>query len=149
MKQTNFCPCGSTKLYVDCCASYISGEKWPESAEKLMRSRYSAYVKNNLDYIQSTMTEGALEDFNLESAKEWLSGLRWQGLTVLKAYPDPQDPQRAYVKFSAIYKSQGRRYEIRELSEFLKKDDRWFYSGGQEDHAHGHGQCGTGCGHVH
>jgi SEC-C motif-containing protein len=147
MKQTNFCPCGSSKLFMDCCAKYISGGKWPETAEKLMRSRYSAYVKNELEYIQSTMSDQALEDFSIESAKEWLSGLKWQGLQVLKAYSDPENPARAYVKFSAIYKSQGRRYEIRELSEFIKKDDRWFYVGGQEDEPHG--QCGTGCGHDH
>ena len=63
MKQTNFCPCGSSKLYLDCCARYISGEKLPETAEKLMRSRYSAYVKNELVYIKT----GPLKALKIDS----------------------------------------------------------------------------------
>jgi uncharacterized protein YchJ len=38
------CYCGSLSNYSQCCEGYIKGVKKP-TAEKLMRSRYSAYVR--------------------------------------------------------------------------------------------------------
>lgn len=145
MRQTNFCPCGSSKLFSDCCGPYISGQKLPDTAEQLMRSRYSAYAKGELAYIEATMRDKALAQFDVEDAKAWLASLRWESLQVGKSTRHPENPNVAYVSFVATYKSQGKRYQIRELSEFLKDGDRWFYVGGEDEHAH----CGSGCGHDH
>ncbi|MGR8999959.1 MAG: YchJ family protein, partial [Gammaproteobacteria bacterium] len=48
------CLCGSGTDYQQCCGPYHSGEKIPGTAEALMRSRYSAYVLRNADYLQAT-----------------------------------------------------------------------------------------------
>ena len=45
------CPCGSELSYAECCEPVIKGEKAAETAEQLMRSRYSAYVKTEIDYL--------------------------------------------------------------------------------------------------
>ncbi|HVL75240.1 MAG TPA: YchJ family metal-binding protein, partial [Noviherbaspirillum sp.] len=37
------CPCGGQN-YETCCARYIEGEALAQTAEQLMRSRYSAYT---------------------------------------------------------------------------------------------------------
>jgi len=140
--NNNFCPCGSQSLYLDCCELFLSGEKIPKTAEQLMRSRYSAYVKNNLGYIQKTMIGEVLEDFNPNETQAWLEGIKWQGLRVLKKYPDLQDPNKSYVSFSAIYKSAGKLFEIQETSEFTKQEDQWFYSGEVNS-------CGDSCEHEH
>lgn len=47
------CPCCSGPSYQNCCQSLHRGAK-AESAEKLMRSRYSAYALNLPDYIIET-----------------------------------------------------------------------------------------------
>lgn len=41
------CPCGSGRPYADCCERFINGEVAP-TAEALMRSRFSAYVKGKV-----------------------------------------------------------------------------------------------------
>ena len=45
------CPCLSQKNYEDCCGPIHSGEKAVQTAEELMRSRYSAFVKQEIDFI--------------------------------------------------------------------------------------------------
>ena len=145
MRETHFCPCGSSALFNDCCGLYISGQKLPETAEKLMRSRYSAFAKKDLRYLESTMRDPALERFDQEETQAWLGSIKWESLKVVKSYPHPQDSNLAYVSFIATYKSKGKRYQIRELSEFFKDGDRWFYVRGEEEHPH----CGSGCGHQH
>ena len=161
MKQiNNFCPCRSTrssgsnksknfpqKLYSECCGIFISGQAIPNTAEKLMRSRYTAYTQGNMDYIQATMQGQALLDFDPEASKDWCLSIRWQALRILESYLDKTNPDQAYVSFSALYKSEGRLYELKETSIFLKQAERWFYMG-EEETKHNH--CGdTSCGHHH
>jgi SEC-C motif-containing protein len=143
MRQTHFCPCGSSHLYNDCCGRYVSGQQIPETPEKLMRSRYSAYAKGELGYIESTMKNRALAEFDAEETRAWLASLRWESLKVGHSEISKENPALAYVGFVATYKHQGKRYQIRERSEFIKEGNRWFYVGGQEEGHH----CGTECRH--
>ena len=48
------CPCTSKKPYDRCCGPYHSGGKVPETAEQLMRSRFSAYALGKADYLRTT-----------------------------------------------------------------------------------------------
>ena len=45
------CPCGSGKTYAQCCGPIIGGQSLAVEAEQLMRSRYTAYVTHNADYL--------------------------------------------------------------------------------------------------
>jgi len=53
------CPCGSAAQYEECCGRYIQKGLNPPTAEALMRSRYSAYVKGVPEYIAKTALEPA------------------------------------------------------------------------------------------
>ena len=44
------CPCGKGESLETCCGPFISGAALPDSAEALMRSRYTAYATGNIDY---------------------------------------------------------------------------------------------------
>jgi uncharacterized protein YchJ len=48
------CPCLSGGAFSSCCAPYLSGEKTPDTPEKLMRSRYTAFTKADVDYLKKT-----------------------------------------------------------------------------------------------
>src|SRR5262249_12642121 len=48
------CPCQSGQNLDQCCGPFIAGEAFPETAEQLMRSRYTAYTQANLGYIKKT-----------------------------------------------------------------------------------------------
>lgn len=47
------CPCGGGR-YADCCAPYLRRESWPPTAEKLMRSRYTAFALGDAEHLLRT-----------------------------------------------------------------------------------------------
>ena len=52
------CPCGSNIRLADCCGAVIAGRRAPDTAVALMRSRYSAYVLGDTDYLQRSWHPG-------------------------------------------------------------------------------------------
>lgn len=121
------CPCGSHDSLAACCGRFLSGSAIPATAEQLMRSRYTAYTQANISYIQQTMRETAALNFDPIAAENWAKSVKWKRLKVLDAFPHPTDPNRAYVSFTAYYIVNGRPEEIREVSEFRRINERWFY----------------------
>jgi len=118
------CPCGSGRTLADCCGRYHAGEPAPD-AERLMRSRYSAYVLGLEDYLRATWhpdTCPATLDLDVPPRPQWL------GLTV-KAHA-PLDATHATVEFVARYKLNGRAFKIHETSRFEQVDGRWQYVDG-------------------
>lgn len=124
-----YCPCGSSKLYRKCCGKYIDLGKQPQTAEQLMRSRYSAYSQANIDYIQQTMSGPASDGFDAVQAKQWAEQAQWQGLQVLKAHNETED--KAFVTFAAHHQLNGQAQVIAERSEFHRIDGRWVYVVGE------------------
>ena len=53
------CPCGGGS-YGRCCAPMHRGERQAPTAEQLMRSRYSAFVRGEVDYLLATHPEPGL-----------------------------------------------------------------------------------------
>ncbi len=73
------CPCCSGKQYSLCCTPFLTGEQLPESAEQLMRSRYTAYAMQNVSWLIDSwhpsqripdMAQRLSESF---ASTEWLS----------------------------------------------------------------------------
>ena len=50
----NECPCSSGKIYQDCCEPLLTGSRKAETAEELLRARYSAHVKLEMDFVKDT-----------------------------------------------------------------------------------------------
>lgn len=50
----NCCFCGNSLPFSQCCQPYLDNQAIPETPEQLMRSRYSAYVTKNADYLIAT-----------------------------------------------------------------------------------------------
>jgi SEC-C motif domain protein len=121
------CPCGSGHTLSHCCGRFhlggaLAGQA--PTAEALMRSRYSAYVLDQLDYLLATWhpsTRPAALDPNA-------SGLRWLGLTV--RHHRALGADRAEVSFVARSKLGGRAHRLEEVSRFVREDGRWFYVDG-------------------
>lgn len=125
------CPCGSKKNYLDCCGAFIDGDSIPSTPEELMRSRYTAYTKANIDYIMKTMRGPAAEHFDPKAAKEWAEDASWSGLQVLKSTIDPEDENKGTVEFIANYILDNKWKVIHEISEFHRIDGQWYYVDGK------------------
>ncbi|MDM4767216.1 YchJ family metal-binding protein [Pelomonas sp. SE-A7] len=123
------CPCGSGKTYAACCGELHrrfadTGELTALSAEVLMRSRYSAFVLDQLDYLRATWHSSKRpEDLAANEA-----GLRWLGLEIKKH--GQQDADHATVEFVARSKLGGRAWRLHETSRFVREDGVWYYVDG-------------------
>lgn len=122
------CPCGSGKTYTQCCGTFHAGVAAPD-AERLMRSRYSAYVLGREDYLLATWhpdTRPATLELDVPPRPHWL-GLEVKSHAVA-------DAGRATVEFVARYKCNGRAFRLHETSRFVRAGGRWFYVDG-DSHA--------------
>src|SRR5687768_641544 len=97
--QTSMCPCGSSLAYPDCCGRWHAGAPAP-SPEALMRSRYSAFVQLNSQYLLDTWhprTRPRTIEFNANQ--------KWLGLRILGARI--QEDDTGQVEFVARYRIGG------------------------------------------
>ncbi len=76
------CPCGSGRSYETCCGPLISGAEAAPTAEALMRSRYSAYVQCEIDYLGETLHPGHRSDYDAAATRRWAEGADWLGLEI-------------------------------------------------------------------
>lgn len=120
------CPCGSGRTLQACCGRYHAGELAGQApdAEALMRSRYSAFVLDRLDYLLASWHP----DTRPASIEPNEPGLRWLGLEVKRH--QRQDADHATVEFVARSKLGGRAHRLHEVSRFERIDGRWYYRDG-------------------
>ncbi len=127
-QQASDCPCGSGLKYADCCEKFISGIQRPATAEALMRSRYTAYVHENIDYLLSSWHPSARPGgLNLQDMRPD----NWLGLKVVNAVAGLQPDSEGEVEFIARYKLNGKAYRLHEKSRFLKENGQWYYVDGE------------------
>ena len=122
------CPCGSGRSYETCCQPIIAGDPAP-TAEALMRSRYSAYVKHAYDHLGRSLSEKERKDFSADDAKRWSESSQWLGLTILRTEKGGPDDDVGLVEFSAKFKNEGKEHEHLEAALFSREDGRWVYAG--------------------
>lgn len=124
-KKILHCPCGSNKQYTECCGRYLDGNKIPDNAEALMRSRYTAYTLQREDYLLATWHASTRQTaLNLSNDK----AVKWIRLEIKNH--TQQNVDNATVEFVAYYKIKGRMYKLHEISQFVFNNLRWFYLGG-------------------
>ena len=126
------CPCGHKKDYTDCCLLFHTGKIFAKTAEQLMRSRYSAFVKNDLKYIKRTMISPALDDFSNNKMKFSRKKIVWLGLQILSTEKGLESDTEGWVKFQAEYKDKNSRGVMVEDSYFKKIDNKWFYASARD-----------------
>jgi SEC-C motif-containing protein len=124
------CPCrapADAPPYAACCGRYHAGPQHlaAPDAEALMRSRYSAFVRDELDYLLATWHA----DTRPASLDPNPPGLKWLGLEVSRH--TPIDADHATVEFVARHKLGGRAGRLHERSRFVREGGRWFYLDGQ------------------
>lgn len=125
------CPCGSGKEFSDCCEPFIKGDQLPETAEQLMRSRYSAYATEQIDYIHETLHPAHRADHDRQAARRWAAESDWLGLEILSTEAGKAQDDKGVVEFRATYREKGLTRQLHEISQFSKLDGRWYYVDGE------------------
>ncbi|WP_255562420.1 YchJ family protein [Pedobacter sp. D749] len=119
------CPCGSGINFGHCCQPYHLKTKTAPTAEALMRSRYSAFVVADADYLyettHSSKRKGHSKSAYLNSSKK----TKWLKLEIVFSDFD-------VVEFKAHYLNKKFQTEIlHEKSNFKLEDGRWYYVDGE------------------
>ena len=127
---TSPCPCASGKTYGQCCGPFIAGTAQPPTAEALMRSRYTAYAVNDVDYVQRTDDPASREKFDRAAAEAWATKSEWLGLEVVETIAGGVDDQQGVVEFIARFALAGKAQAHRERSTFRRHEGRWCYVDG-------------------
>jgi SEC-C motif-containing protein len=122
------CPCGSGLSYESCCGPIIAGAPAP-TAEAMMRSRYSAYVKREYAHLERTLSAEQRKDFAPDEARRWAESSEWLGLTILRTEKGAPDDQEGVVEFSARFRIEGKDQEHIEAAVFGREDGNWVYVG--------------------
>ncbi len=78
------CPCCSGKQYSLCCQPFVKGTEIPLSAEQLMRSRYCAYVKQDVDYLVATWHPTSRVPALADLVTESFAGTEWLSLNITR-----------------------------------------------------------------
>lgn len=119
------CPCGTGFTYGECCGRYHGGDTAP-TAEKLMRSRFSAFVVGDEDYLLRTWDpDTAPIDLDLSD-----DSIRFYRLDILTTSGGGLADSEGVVEFEAFYKGAAVGSQ-RERSTFHKSGGRWLYSAGE------------------
>ncbi|MCP4431594.1 MAG: hypothetical protein GY806_11495 [Gammaproteobacteria bacterium] len=125
MKKNLPCPCDSGNLFDLCCGLMLSGEL-PDTAEQLMRSRYTAFTLDNEAYLlESWHRSTRPKSLNLVNQ----NNIKWVSLKILR---HETEETTAIVEFIARYKVNGKAEKIHELSRFSKEGIQWFYVDGDQ-----------------
>ncbi len=134
------CPCGTGKEFNVCCEPFLKGKALPETAEALMRSRYTAFTCVDVDYIKKTLAPESRKGFSVKETRESAEQVKWKSLKILSTKKGQAQDTEGVVEFTALYEAQGEGIEHHEVADFRKDENgQWFFVDG-EAHTHREGE---------
>lgn len=121
------CPCMSGMAYDACCQPLLKRRKKADSAEALMRSRYTAYSVGDMLHVfrtwhSSTRPSLASLRQSVSTDTEWLA---------LKVIDVEERIDTAIVEFIATYQTDKGINQLKERSHFVLEKGKWFYVEGE------------------
>ena len=157
--SAQICPCqinpssdnvSAPLLYKDCCQPYHDGllsedtdkaeDAKPDTAERLMRTRYSAFVLVKSEYIIKTTLPAQQALLDIQAIESWAKETDWAGLDIIAHMPK-LGKRHAQVEFKAYFNTTGNLADSleeklqahHELSAFVRvtdnvnNDSRWYF----------------------
>jgi SEC-C motif-containing protein len=126
------CYCSSNKLFAECCEPFLAGKAKPQTAEQLMRSRYSAFATANVEYILKTIQSAKRKIYIPEAILDWSTSSTWQKLEIISNKKGSEKDREGFVEFKAYYKNAKGEEEIHhESAIFVKELGNWFFVDGE------------------
>lgn len=119
------CPCLSGVPYDSCCGRLHAGTAAAQTAEQLMRSRYSAFARGLPEYLLATWhprtRPGELE---LDAT------MHWYRLDIIMTDAGGPFDGAGIVEFEAFYRSPSGPGSQHEVSRFVREAGKWLYLDG-------------------
>jgi len=122
------CPCNPIKIYASCCAIAHNNISDVKTTEQLMRSRYSAFVLGDIEYLQiSHHSTNRPSKKEARETERWMKTVDWIKLEVIQTTKGFEMDTSGTVEFKAFYLEDGRVEVIHEHSRFCKENGHWVY----------------------
>ena len=99
MEKTDICPCGSDKQLKECCEPIIQGIKNAETAEQLMRSRYTAFTFAANDYLLNSWAR----ETRPETVRAEEGSIQWLNLQIEACEKGTAEDETGLVTFTASF----------------------------------------------
>ncbi|PLX83889.1 MAG: hypothetical protein C0617_10210 [Desulfuromonas sp.] len=126
----NSCPCGSGSDYIACCEPIIAGKKTAETAEELMRARYAAHVKVEIDFLYDSTHPEHREWYDHKGTRVWAANSEWHGLEILGTTQGRPQDEQGEVEFVARFRDGKGLHNHHERGKFKKEEGRWLFTEG-------------------
>ena len=107
------------------CAEIISGAGKAETAEELLRARYTAFVLGHMRFVTATTHPSSRSEEVDQANRRWSEESTWQGLQVIDSRCEGEDV--TFVTFEAKFTRRGEPQTHRERSRFERVDGEWFF----------------------
>lgn len=121
------CPCGSGAIFQICCARIHGDHARAQTAEELMRSRYSAHVARDHGHLQRTWHPSTRpKKIDLDT-----DDVRWISLVIETCEAGKVEDSQGTVSFIASYIRDGYLCHLKETSAFVQENGLWYYLDGQ------------------
>ncbi len=131
MKNEELCPCKSGKNFGECCGPIIAGTAKAETAEALMRARYSSYVTGDVAFLKTSATKAVQAEFDEAASKAWSAAAEWHGLEIIATEKGQRGDKTGVVEFRALYTANNEFCNHHEVSQFVKEDGGWKFADGE------------------
>ena len=122
------CPCGTGFPYTDCCGPLIRETSPADTAEELMRSRFTAFAKGLWSYIEQTKYPDGQELSAWYKTKFMHDEISWIKLDIIDVKKGGHFDKEGEVSFVAHYEENGEKKRLQEISKFIKEEGKWFYN---------------------
>jgi SEC-C motif-containing protein len=125
------CSCDTKKPFADCCGPYIKGGKVPANAVDLMRARYTAHVRQEIDFIMDTLSAARKKDTDRKETETWARDTQWESLEIQSTEKGGPGDDVGQVTFVAKFRENGEAKEHHELATFIKVNGKWQFEDGR------------------
>ncbi len=121
------CYCGNNRPYKSCCEVFHLNNGKTETAQQLMRSRYSAFVLANGNYLMQTHHSSTRPITEKKAIVKWAKSVAWIKLEILETTKGLEKDEEGTVTFNASFFENGKVDVIHEKSAFVKENGKWYY----------------------
>ncbi|MGO2685036.1 YchJ family protein [Microbacterium sp.] len=122
------CPCTSGDTFDSCCGPILAGARAAPTAERLMRSRFTAFATGDAAYLlRSWHPSTRPDDLELDA------DTRWTRLDILDTAAGGPFDTDGVVAFEAFFRERGTPGSMRERSRFVREARVWMYVDGRLD----------------
>ncbi len=124
------CPCGSGKDFEACCGPILDGQP-AETAEALVRARYTSYVVEKTEFLFDTMAPAVRAELDPVESARIAKEADWHGMEVRSVRPAPDDDAVTEVEYIAKFRLDGQVRVHHERARLRRDDGAWMVHDGE------------------